>query len=389
MDFDLGADADAVRKEAREFLAENVSSDIHERMAETGTYYDADFARALGARGWIASGWPVEEGGGGRNWLEQVALNQELRHADAPMDAIGTTMLIAATLRMFGTPEQKEIMKPAVRGEVVIALGYSEPDSGSDAAAARTRAVRDGDEWVIDGEKMFTTLAQVADYVFVLTRTNPDAKKHRGLTTFLVPTTSAGFSISEVKTLGGERTNITTYEGVRIPDALRSGRGRPGLVGGLGRPRAGAFRQLRRRDARGAGGGCRAGLPARRRRLPVDRRPRRPDPAGPGGRRGRDVRSPGHARRLDAPGGPAAPGRGLDGQGLFLGGVLPGDQRDPRYLRPGVSRTGPRAGRRDPGQDRARLPAQPGDPDLCRYQRDPPEYHRRGRVGPPRTRAGG
>ncbi|HEY1465500.1 MAG TPA: acyl-CoA dehydrogenase family protein, partial [Acidimicrobiales bacterium] len=214
MDFDLGAEAEAVRKDVREFLAENVNSDIHQRMAESGTYYDADFARALGARGWIASGWPVEEGGGGRNWLEQVALNQELRHADAPMDAIGTTMLIASTLRMFGTPEQKEtIMKPAVRGEVVIALGYTEPDSGSDAAAARTRAVRDGDEWVIDGEKMFTTLAQVADYVFMLTRTNPDVKKHRGLTTFLVPTTSAGFSISEVKTLGGERTNITTYEG--------------------------------------------------------------------------------------------------------------------------------------------------------------------------------
>ncbi|HEX3566747.1 MAG TPA: acyl-CoA dehydrogenase family protein [Acidimicrobiales bacterium] len=224
MDFDLGAEAEAVRKDVREFIAENVSSDIHERMAETGTYYDADFARALGARGWIAAGWPVEEGGSGRNWLEQVALNQELRHADAPMDAIGTTMLIAATLRMFGTPEQKEtIMKPAVRGEVVIALGYTEPDSWSDAAAARTRAVRDGDEWVIDGEKMFTTLVQVADYVFMLTRTNPDVKKHRGLTTFLVPTTSAGFSISEVKTLGGERTNITTYEGVRIPDSLRVG----------------------------------------------------------------------------------------------------------------------------------------------------------------------
>jgi alkylation response protein AidB-like acyl-CoA dehydrogenase len=224
MDFDLGEDAEAVRKEVREFLAENLTADIHERMAETGTYYDGDFARALGARGWIAAGWPEEEGGSGRTWLEQAALNQELRRAEAPVDAIGTTMLVAETLRMFGTPEQKEtIMKPAVRGELVIALGYSEPDSGSDAAAARTRAVVDGEEWVIDGEKMFTTLSQVADYVFMLTRTDTEVKKHRGLTTFLVPTTSAGFSISEVKTLGGERTNITTYEGVRIPDRLRVG----------------------------------------------------------------------------------------------------------------------------------------------------------------------
>jgi alkylation response protein AidB-like acyl-CoA dehydrogenase len=140
------------------------------------------------------------------------------------MDAIGTTMLIASTLRIFGTEAQKEtIMKPAVRGDVVIALGYSEPDSGSDAAAARTRAIRDGEEWVINGEKMFTTLSQVADYVFLLTRTNTEVKKHRGLTTFLVPTTTPGFSISEVKTLGGERTNITTYEDVRIPDSYRVG----------------------------------------------------------------------------------------------------------------------------------------------------------------------
>ncbi len=224
MNFELGDEAEALRKEAREFLDQHLTPDIHETMAATGTYYDRDFARALGAKGWIAAGWPVEEGGGGRGWLEQVALNQELRRAEAPMDAIGTTMLIAATLRMFGTDEQKEtIMKPAVRGDVVIALGYTEPDSGSDAAAARTRAVRDGDEWVINGEKMFTTLSQVADYVFLLTRTNTEVKKHRGLTIFMVPTTTPGFSVSEVKTLGGERTNITTYEDVRIPDSLRVG----------------------------------------------------------------------------------------------------------------------------------------------------------------------
>ena len=132
MDFDLGDEADAVRKDAREFLAEHMSSTTSTsgwpRPARTTTPTSPG---PWAPEGWIAAGWPVEEGGSGRNWLEQVALNQELRHADAPMDAIGTTMLIAATLRMFGTPEQKEaIMKPAVRGEVVIALGYSEPDSG-------------------------------------------------------------------------------------------------------------------------------------------------------------------------------------------------------------------------------------------------------------------
>jgi alkylation response protein AidB-like acyl-CoA dehydrogenase len=224
MDFGLGDSAESARDEARAFAAEHMTETVYARMAETGTYHDADLSRALGEKGWIAAGWPVEEGGSGRSWEEQYAINRELGQCDVPMDAIGTTMLVAMALRTFGTPWQREhIMKPAVRGELVIALGYSEPDSGSDAAAARTRAIRDGDEWVINGQKMFTTLSQVADYVFLLTRTNTEVRKHRGLTTFLVPTTADGFSVAEVKTLGGERTNITTYEDVRVPDGLRVG----------------------------------------------------------------------------------------------------------------------------------------------------------------------
>jgi alkylation response protein AidB-like acyl-CoA dehydrogenase len=110
-----------------------------------------------------------------------------------------------------------------VRGEALVALGISEPDSGSDAAAARTRAVRDGDHWVIDGQKMYTTFAEVADYVFVLARTNPDVPKHKGLTTFLVPMGTPGIEVRALATLGGERTNITFYTGVRVPDSARVG----------------------------------------------------------------------------------------------------------------------------------------------------------------------
>src|SRR5262249_19217527 len=166
-----------------------------------------------------------EEGGAGLSVLEQSVLSEELRRAQAPMDGIGTAMLVAATLRVWGTPEQKQaVLGPFTRGELLIALGYSEADSGSDVAAARTRSQRDGDEWVINGEKMFTSLAQVADYVFLLTRSDPDAvKKHQGLTMFLVPITTPGITISEVKTLGGERTNITTYDNVRVPDSARVG----------------------------------------------------------------------------------------------------------------------------------------------------------------------
>jgi alkylation response protein AidB-like acyl-CoA dehydrogenase len=106
---------------------------------------------------------------------------------------------------------------------MIFALGYSEPDAGSDAAAAKTRAVRDGDEWVITGQKMFTTLAHEAAYVFLLARTNLDVPKHQGLTVFLVPLDAPGVEITPVHTLGGERTNVTYYNDVRVPDALRIG----------------------------------------------------------------------------------------------------------------------------------------------------------------------
>src|SRR5262249_56808547 len=110
------------------------------------------------------------------------------------------------------------------RGQFLISLRCSDVASGSDVAAARTRSRRDGDEWVIDGEKMFTSLAQVADYVFLLTRSDAEApKKHQGLTMFLVPIDAPGLTVSEVKTLGGERTNITSYDGVRVPDGARVG----------------------------------------------------------------------------------------------------------------------------------------------------------------------
>jgi alkylation response protein AidB-like acyl-CoA dehydrogenase len=224
IDFDLGLETQELRAEVRSFLSEHLDPEIHERMEKTGTHHDRAFAEALGAKGWIASGWPVSEGGGGRSWLEQIVISQELSAADAPTAGIGTTMLVANTLRIWGTPEQKEEVLPGiVRGEIQVCLGYSEADSGSDVAAARTRAIRDGDEWTVNGEKMFTSLAQIADYVFLLTRTNLDVKKHKGLTMFLIPMSTPGIAISEIKTLGGERTNVTSYQDVRVPDACRVG----------------------------------------------------------------------------------------------------------------------------------------------------------------------
>jgi len=184
---------------------------------------DEGFTRALAEQGWLAPGWPVELGGQGRDPVEMLTLHEELRVRDAPTYGIGTTTMVATVLRAVGTPEQKKIIPKALAGEVIFVLGFSEPEAGSDVAAATTRAVRDGDEWVINGQKMFTTNAQLADYVFLLTRTNPDVAKHKGLTMFLVPMDQPGVEVQAVYTLSGERTNITFYNDVRVSDEWRIG----------------------------------------------------------------------------------------------------------------------------------------------------------------------
>jgi alkylation response protein AidB-like acyl-CoA dehydrogenase len=136
--------------------------------------------------------------------------------------------MVARVIRAIGSDWLRELVVPAVlRGETTIALGLSEPEAGSDVAAVRTRArpdgAGDGDGWVIDGQKMFTTSGHLADYVFLLTRTDPASERHRGLTTFLVPTQSAGIEVQPVYTVSGERTNITFYSEVRVDDRWRIG----------------------------------------------------------------------------------------------------------------------------------------------------------------------
>jgi len=224
MDFRLGEKGEAVRREAQAFLEEALTDDVRQKMEETGVHHSWDFHRKLVERGWLAPGWPVEFGGQGRDPLEVLAFAEELQRAGAPTYAVGTTLMIAGVIRHIGTEAQKQlILPPALRGEIIIVLGFTEPEAGSDVAAAQTRAVRDGDEWVINGQKMFTTNAQEADYAFMLTRTNTEVPKHQGLTTFLVPLKQPGVEIRAVYTLSGERTNLTFYTDVRVPDSLRVG----------------------------------------------------------------------------------------------------------------------------------------------------------------------
>jgi alkylation response protein AidB-like acyl-CoA dehydrogenase len=224
VDFAWDAEADAVRAEAQELFARVVTDEMRDRVHATGTNDDPVVRRAFAERGWLIAHWPVEEGGRGWDGLRTAPVFEEAGLAAAPFEGHLNTMLVGETIRKVGSDEQRrDVLPRLVRGEAVVALGISEPDSGSDAAAAKTRAVRDGDDWVIDGQKMYTTFAEVADFVFVLARTNPDVPKHKGLTTFLVPIDTPGIEVRGLATLGGERTNITFYTGVRVPDAARVG----------------------------------------------------------------------------------------------------------------------------------------------------------------------
>jgi len=224
MDFRLGERSDRFRAEVRSFLAEIVTDSMRERAHASGTYHDWTLHRALGAKGWIAATWPRELGGQERDPSEMAAFHEEAALAEAPIDGLLITMMVANTIRDLGTEAQKqEFISPMIRGESLVALGYSEPNAGSDVAAVRTRAVREGAGWRIDGEKVFTSLAHESQYVFLLARTDPVKPKHEGLTLFLVPLDTPGIEIRPILTLGGERTNATFYDNVQVDDRFRIG----------------------------------------------------------------------------------------------------------------------------------------------------------------------
>jgi alkylation response protein AidB-like acyl-CoA dehydrogenase len=157
MDFSLPPNAEAFAKEVREFVTEHVTEEVVKRSLETGTMHDWGLHQALAARGWLAPMWPADEGGRNLSEIEGMVLLDHLHRAGAPLDGWITTMCGASAIRTLGTDEQRaNVVAKVVAGEALIALGFSEPDSGSDVASARTKAIRDEDGWVINGQKMFT-----------------------------------------------------------------------------------------------------------------------------------------------------------------------------------------------------------------------------------------
>ncbi|MCC8480343.1 acyl-CoA dehydrogenase family protein [Streptomyces globisporus] len=173
--------------------------------------------RRIGADGLLGLGWPEKYGGQGRGPDEQFVFFDEAYRAGAPVSMV-TLNTVGPTLMAYGTEEQKAYFLPRIlAGDLVFAIGYSEPEAGTDLAALRTRAVRDGDDWVIDGQKIFTSNAQQADWIWLACRTDPEAPKHRGISIILVPTDAPGFSWTPIPTVGGVTTTATYYDGVRVP----------------------------------------------------------------------------------------------------------------------------------------------------------------------------
>lgn len=223
IDFGYG-DAEAVRPVIRRFFAQHLTPEMRKRMHFSWAGHDWEISRALAKEGLLYPSWPKEFGGQDRDPWELAVISDEFERAGYTRHAIATTFMVAEMVRRFGSEELKQEVLPRVaRGDAVCSLGYTEPQSGSDVAAAQTRAVRDGDDWLINGHKMFTSGADLAQYVFLLTRTDPSAAKHRGLTMFLVPLDTPGIEIHPVHTVSDERTNATFYENVRVPDRYRVG----------------------------------------------------------------------------------------------------------------------------------------------------------------------
>lgn len=224
MHVDYTPEQKAIRAEFRAYLQGLMTEEVRAatQNVESGTVY-RDVIRQMGRDGWLTPGWPVAYGGKGLDPQTQKILLEEMVLAEAPFPFV-TVNTVGPALMRLGTEEQKrEILPRIASGDLIFAIGYTEPGAGTDLASLKTRAVRDGDDFVINGQKVFTSGAEGADYVFLATRTDPDAPPHKGITIFMMDTRLPGFSVSPIWTVGGVRTNVTYYENVRVPASMMIG----------------------------------------------------------------------------------------------------------------------------------------------------------------------
>lgn len=208
-----------LRRELRAYFAALLPEEKRRRAGEEGVggEYFREVVKLLGQDGWLGIGWPKEYGGQGRCVEEQFVFFDEVQRAGLPFPFV-TVNTVGPTLMKYGTERQKERFLPGIlAGDIVFAIGYTEPEAGTDLASLKTRAVRDGDDFVVDGNKIFTSGANTADYVWLACRTDPEAPKHKGISILVVPTDDEGFTWSPIPTVGGLTVTSTYYSGIRVP----------------------------------------------------------------------------------------------------------------------------------------------------------------------------
>ena len=221
MHIDYTSEQRALRDELRTYFAKMMTPELVREVKGSeggGPLYHAALQQ-MGRDGWLGIAWPREWGGLDRSPIEQFIFADEVQRAGYPLPFL-TLNSVGPTLMKFGNEEQKKRFLPTIlAGKVHFAIGYSEPAAGTDLASLTTKAVRDGDDYVVNGSKVFTSLADFADYIWLAVRTGPDGSKHRGISMLIVPTDSPGYSLTPTQTMGGVRTNSTYYNDVRIPVA--------------------------------------------------------------------------------------------------------------------------------------------------------------------------
>ncbi|NLU83482.1 acyl-CoA dehydrogenase family protein [Rhodococcus sp. HNM0569] len=208
-----------LRTELREYFARTIDDEDRRALVdqtEGGPVFDR-ILRRMGADGWLGLGWPEEYGGRGEDPEALYVFYDEVIRAGAPLSLV-TLNTVAPALMKHGTQEQKDYFLPKIlTGELIFAIGYTEPSAGTDLASLQTRARIDGDELVVNGNKIFTSAGVFADWIWLAVRTDPDAPRHKGISVVLVPTSAPGFSVTEIHTVGGISTSATYYEDVRVP----------------------------------------------------------------------------------------------------------------------------------------------------------------------------